>query len=284
MTTGSQVVKAHGINLSWRTLIGSILCLVAAAILLGKFRDTHEDHPIPVGNGGDMEYLVGGSFLMGSENHHFDEKPVHEVTLRPFMMDRCEVTYREYQRFLEENPAWRKGNVGIDKADLNYLLDWNGLQYPEGKENHPVVHVSWFAAHAFAEWSGRKLPTEAQWEYAARGEFKNMDYPWGRTFIPHLVQWRGSPVEGSVRVGSFSINGFGLNDMAGNVKEWTADGFELYQEKEEIDPLPKINHHRKVVRGGSWRSGEDELRISVRQKIPPNACLGDLGFRCVMDL
>ena len=218
---------------------------------------------------------------MGNENQNFDEKPVHEVELSSFSMDRYEVTYKEYHAFLMENPNWKKGNVDIEMADLNYLQDWDEISYPQGKENHPIVYVSWFAAEAYAQWAGKQLPTESQWEYAARGGVINSDYPWGNEFRPYLTQWKNADVKGTINVGSYTINGYELNDMVGNVREWTADGYELYQPVKEIDPLPTINNHYKVVRGGSWKSNEDELRISSREKLPPNITLADLGFRFV---
>jgi len=231
-----------------------------------------------------MVTINSGSFLMGSNNGYLDEKPVHEVNLQSFKIDRYEVTYQEYQEFLKNNPAWRKGNVDLELADLNYLQDWNGLTYPAGKENHPVAYVSWHAAQAYAKWAGKTLPTEAQWEYASRGEFENMDYPWGNEFKPHLTQWKGSRISGPISIGQFTINGFGLNDVIGNVAEWTADGYELYQGKNKTDPMPPINRHRKVIRGGSWKSAKDKLRVSARQVARPNACLSDVGIRGVLNI
>ncbi len=231
----------------------------------------------------NMVQVDGGEFMMGSNTQLFDEKPVHKVTLSPFKMDRYEVTYKEFQAFLIENPEWRKGSVEIDLADLDYLQDWDGMDYPSEKEKHPVVFISWYAAKAYAEWAGKKLPTEEQWEYAARGGQQGMDYPWGNEFRSYLAQFHRSDIEGTVRVGSYTINAFGLNDMAGNAREWTADGYELYQESEASDPLPNINNHWKVVRGGSWKSNIDKLKVSTREKVPPNRSLADLGFRCVVN-
>lgn len=268
-----------------RVIFFSLLLLAVIGIIILRRSSSTEKHLDKMTvNEENMVQIDGGQFLMGSENHRFDEKPVHKVTLSSFKIDLYEITYKEYQSFLDENTEWRKDNVEIDMADLDYLQDWDGMDYPNGKENHPVVFVSWFAAKAYAEWAGKKLPTEEQWEYAGRGGQQKMDYPWGNEFRPYLSQWSGADVKGTIRVGSYTINGFGLNDMAGNVREWTADGYELYLEKEESDPLPNINNHLKVVRGGSWKSRKDELRVSARERIPPNRSLEDLGFRCVVEV
>ena len=229
----------------------------------------------------NMVNIEAGHFQMGRETGALDEKPVHEVTLGAFMMDVDEITYREFALFLEDNPEWRKGNVEIDFADLKYLHDWEELTYPPGKDKHPVVFISWFAAKAYAEWAGKTLPTEAQWEYASRGSFRNMDYPWGKDFKPSLTQWYGSKSSGTIQVGRYTINGFGLHDMAGNVSEWTIDGYESYRPEEQTNPSSPLNRHLQVSRGGSWKSQQADLRVSARRACPPNRCLPDLGFRCV---
>ena len=286
MTALSKEIKLEQrdvqISLKTKLLVTLLASFSMAAVILFIFLRAQAEHPeTPVRYRERMVRIPSGQFLMGNENQNFDEKPVHEVALSAFSMDRYEVTYKEYHAFLVENPDWRKGRVDIDKAGLNYLLDWEGMAYPPGKENYPVLYVSWFAAKAYAQWAGKQLPTESQWEFAARGGVQNRDYPWGNEFRPYLAQWQEAEVKGAIRVGSYTINGFGLNDMVGNVREWTADGYELYQPAKETDPLPTINNHHKVVRGGSWKSTTDELRISTREKLPPNASLADLGFRCV---
>ncbi len=263
-----------------KVVIALIVCSLAtgaAGIAWTVSPDAEEsDRPSLEG----MEEVVAGRFLMGSEIHSFDERPVHEVVLSSFWMDRNEVTYKEYRAFLMENPAWEKGKVDVDLADLDYLRDWEGTTYPAGKENHPVVYVSWFAAVAYAEWAGKELPSEAQWEYAGRGGLRHADYPWGDLFNPTLVRWKGSVPKGAGRVGSYSINGFRLNDMSGNVSEWTADGYGLYQDDLQYDPTYGMNNHFKVARGGSWRSEAEELFVSSRRRHSPNRCVDDLGFRC----
>ncbi|MBI3583937.1 MAG: SUMF1/EgtB/PvdO family nonheme iron enzyme [Nitrospinae bacterium] len=226
----------------------------------------------------EMVEIPQGSFIMGSPDGEFDESPLHKVEIGSLYMDRYEVTNIQYQKFILYDPNWQKGKVRFEEADYNYLNDWDGNEFPKGKENHPVVYVSWYAANAYARWAGKSLPTEAQWEYSARGGYEGMRYVWGNSRETHLSNFRG---RGIMPVGSFSMNGFGVNDMAGNVWEWSADGYELYTGGEEKNPRPRLNNHIKVIRGGSWNSDMNDLRVSVRKTEKPNVCRGDIGFRGV---
>jgi len=275
----NEIYKSIRKNKIFVLVLSCLLVCIAGNAFWSRSKSARNDSPTVSHK--NMVTIESGSFLMGSNTGYIDEKPVHEVSLSSFKIDRYEVTYREYKEFLKDNPDWRKGNVNLELADLNYLKDWDDLTYPTGKGDYPVAYVSWHAARAYAQWAGKTLPTEAQWEYASRGGSTNMDYPWGNAFKPHLVQWKDSLVSGPVNIGQYTINGFGLNDVIGNVAEWTADGFESYQGKNEIDPSPSINRHRKVVRGGSWKNRREELRISARRAVRPNACLPDVGIRGV---
>ena len=129
-----------------------VLLLLIGTITLARYaRSQPQDTPIVPK--GDMAFIDGGRFQMGNTNGALDEKPIHQVNLHSFMMDKHEVTYQEYRVFIEDNPQWRKGNVDIDFADLSYLQDWENLSYPHGKDNHPIVYISWHAAKAYAEWA-----------------------------------------------------------------------------------------------------------------------------------
>ncbi len=269
---------------SRKKIVGTLVLLMIAGLIGRAICGSSEPQDVRVVRQGDMARIDGGRFQMGSESGSLDEKPLHEVSLHSFMMEKHEVTYEEYRTFLEENPEWAKGNVDIDFADLYYLDDWEDLAYPDGKDKHPIVYISWYAAEAYAKWAGKTLPTEAQWEYASRGSFRNMDYPWGKEFKPHLTQWRESKEAGTARVGRYTVNGFGLHDMIGNAYEWTSDGYELYQQGEQTNPSSPLNRHLKVSRGGSWKSAQAELRVSARRAYPPNRCLPDVGFRCVLTI
>lgn len=232
-----------------------------------------------------MAEIQGGNFLMGSRAGDFDEEPVHRVYIPPFHLARYEVTYRQFQEFIKENPYWIKGNPGVDEVDLDYLKDWGGINYPNGKDNFPVAYVSWHAASAYAYWAGSRLPTEAEWEYAARGGLKGMPYPWGQTSEFWIANIK---TEGFMNmpkpVGNYSMNGFRLFDMAGNVREWTADGYSIYSSAEQKNPRMTTNHRYKIIRGGSWKTFDRDSRVSKRWREHPNFCGSDLGFRIAADI
>jgi formylglycine-generating enzyme required for sulfatase activity len=266
----------------------SLIISVAMLLILFLFYWQRRDENVMAGSDNseaisedEMVKIPQGSFIMGSKDGEFDERPLHKVELNGFYADRYEVTNLQYQRFVLANPYWQKGNPGFEAADYNYLSDWDGAEFPKGKENHPVVYISWHAAAAYSKWAGKSLPTEPQWEYAARSGYEGMRYIWGNSWETHLSNWKGLSYRGVMPVGNFSMNGFGLNDMAGNVWEWTADGYEIYMEGEDADPRPRLNNHLKVIRGGSWNSDKSEMRVSIRGTEKPNVCRIDVGFRCV---
>ena len=174
-----------------------------------------------------MVLIPAGEFEMGSNDAEADndEQPVRTVYVDAFYMDETEVTNVQFKEFLIENPRWQKGRVDARFEDGFYLFLWNGNNYPSGKGNHPVVYVSWYAAMAYAEWSGKRLPTEAEWEYAARGGLVGQKYPHGNTLTPGDANY-GNNVGDTTAVGRYPANGYGLYDMAGNVWEWCLDEYD----------------------------------------------------------
>ena len=187
----------------------------------------------------EKEVLIpAGEFLMGSEDEGAadQEQPVHTVYVDAFYMDAHEVTNLEYQQFLLENPEWQKANIEARFHDGAYLKEWSGTDYPMGKAYHPVTHVSWYTAMAYAEWAGKRLPTEAEWEKAARGGLVQKKYPWGDNYDSNMV---AHGVSDTQVVGKYPPNGYGLYDMAGNVDEWCLDEYveNFYFNSPERNPL-----------------------------------------------
>ena len=150
---------------------------------------------------------------MGS-NDNTDEKPIHTVYIDAFYIDKYEVTNAQYKAFVDANAQWRKDQIPTTYHNGTYLKHWNGNNYPNGKGDHPVTYVSWYGAMAYAKWVGKRLPTEAEWEKAARGGKSGLKYPWGNTISNTQANY-GNHVGDTTVVGNYAANGFGLYDMAG---------------------------------------------------------------------
>ena len=247
------------------------------------------DHTIPE----DMALIPAGEFQMGSNDGDDDEKPVHTVYVDAFHIDKYEVTNAQYKKFVDANPEWQKDRILSKYHDGDYLKHWNGNNYPPGKGNHPVVYVSWYAAMAYAEWSGKRLPTEAEWEKAARGGRLGRKYTWGRSLDFNKANY-GDEIGDTTPVGSYDANGYGLYDMAGNVWEWCLDEYDadFYSISPRRNPLAggTVNgilsnwidvSSVRVLRGGSWVSNAKFVRVSDRTRFTPRITNNARGFRCV---
>jgi len=240
---------------------------------------------------GDMVWIPGGTFRMGSNDGDDDEKPVHTVTVSGFYsgfyMDKTEVTNRQFKAFVDANSQWGKGRISSQYHNGNYLKDWSGNSYPSGKGDHPVVYVSWYAADEYAKWAGKRLPTEAEWEYAARGGLEGKKYPWGNSISHDRANYSGTGGKdrwsGTALVGSFPPNGYGLYDMAGNVWEWCSDWYDwnYYSRSPSSNPICAKTGTERVLCGGSWHYYALYMRCAYRFSVFTPTTGPDVGFRCV---
>lgn len=234
-----------------------------------------------------MRLIPAGEFAMGSEDAP-NEQPVHVVSLDAFYLDAHEVTNAQYKLFVDANPQWRKDQADPSLVNEMYLAHWDGDSFPEGRGDHPVVFVSWYAAAAYAEWAGKRLPTEAEWERAARGP-EGFRFAWGNDWDPTRANVART-VGDTTPVGSYEPNGFGLYDMTGNVVEWCADWYaeDWYARSPEENPTGPEEGQSRVLRGGSWNYWEAQSTNSYRFfLVPPilnRACTDFIGFRCAMDV
>ena len=201
---------------------------------------------------------------MGNNHLKANEQPVHEVFLSPFYIDTHEVTVQQYTAFLE-------------KTGYKQPAYWQ----PEfDRPDDPVVGVTWHDALAYAIWADKRLPTEAEWEYAARGGALNNFYPWGDIPDKRSANYLSM---GIAPVKSYLPNGFGLYDMIGNVWEWCADWYSAnyYQSSPKNNPKGPVIGTHKVLRGGTWYSNEEQIRITNRYFALPDSKSFHNGFRCV---
>ena len=243
-----------------------------------------------------MVLIPAGEFEMGSHTGKNNERPAHTVYLDAFYMDIYEVTNAQYKVFVDANPQWQKDNIPEEYHDGVYLRLWDGNTYPEGKANHPVIYVSWYAAMAYAEWAGKRLPTEAEWEKAARGGLVGKAYPSGDTLDTSPANYArhfGAPIA----VGQYPPNGYGLYDMAGNISEWCLDEYDpdFYATSPRENPFSKgkrqatisgfkkVKEKKRVLRGGCWSDNGLFLRVAYRDWGPQNYTSVFRGFRCVKD-
>jgi len=237
----------------------------------------------------NMVLIPEGEFTMGSNVGESDERPEHGVFLNSYYIDIFEVTNADYARFLnavrpsdEEAESWI-----LIESDYSRLRNESGkFRALEGYEDHPVVMVSFDGAIAFAAWAKKRLPTEAEWEKAARGGLKNARYPWGNTIDTARSNYARKKVL-TTPVGLYPPNGFGLYDMAGNVSEMVSDFYaaDYYSAMPDRNPTgPPVGEFR-VIRGGDWISAPSALSVGNRGKIPASPIyLPNTGFRCVKDV
>jgi formylglycine-generating enzyme required for sulfatase activity len=260
-----------------------------------------------------MVRIPGGTFTMGTDEGFPFEGPAHRVTLKPFLLDRTEVTVAEFARFVRaaryktEAERYRWSGVLLCDGKGWRKVDGADWRHPEGpksraKPSEPVVHVSWNDARAYAKWAGKRLPTEAEFELAIRNGMEGKLYPWGDEFIAgakHVANlWQGEfPRENlaldgfkeRAPAGRFPANAYGLRDIVGNVWEWCSDAFDpdYYSVSPANNPKGPAKGGERVIRGGSWMCSENYCqgyRSAARSHSAPDSGLNNLGFRCAKDL
>jgi formylglycine-generating enzyme len=296
-----------------------------------------------------MAWIPSGTFRMGSDAHYPEEAPVHEVSVDGFHIDRAQVTNRQFAQFVhdtgyttvaerplrpEDFPGAPPENLvpgslvftmtpgPVDLRHINQWWVWTpgaSWQHPDGPQStaaehpdHPVVHVAYEDAEAYATWAGKQLPTEAQWERAARGGLEHAAYVWGdkpeqprqrlANYWHGEFPWRRHKGYGSrTAAGTFPANGFGLYDMAGNVWDWTSDWYSARHDppasccvpenprgadrEQSYDPnQPQFRIPRKVVKGGSYLCADSyclRYRPAARRPQMVDTGMSHIGFRCV---
>ena len=300
----------------------------------------------------NMVQIPGGTFRMGSDHHYPEEAPAHGVSVAGFWIDRYTVTNRDFARFVDttghvtsaEKPAnpddypgaipemlapssvvFRKAPHRIDLRDhfqwwiyvqgADWRHPWGPDSSIEGLDDHPVVHVAYADAEAYAAWAGKALPTEAEWEFAARGGLDGAEFAWGVEFMPGgkamANTWQGEfpwqnlvedGYERTAPVGAFPPNGYGLHEVTGNVWEWTTDWYQDHakitkpcctvdnprggERDASLDPrTPNVRIPRKVMKGGSFICAPNycrRYRPAARMAQPIDTSTCHLGFRCVI--
>ena len=278
--------------------------------------------PIPE----NMVLIPAGEFLMGSKNENADarEKPVHMIYIDAFCIDKYPVTNAQYKEFIDANPHWQKPSKrGVRNKTKqimnsilrkyhgrNYLIDWIENCFPNGREDHPVTHVSWYAAMAYAEWIGKRLPTEAEWEKAARGGIAAQRYPWGNREDPANAEY-SKDVGETYPVGKYPANNYGVHDIVGNVWEWCLDLYvaDYYANSTMRNPIAGVNTDEdlemlqtgfwnirtdRVLRGGTHFTSSEPIHIAARWGGKPiltsylstlylSQYIANIGFRCAWD-
>jgi sulfatase modifying factor 1 len=301
----------------------------------------------------DMVFVEGGTFPMGSDRHYPEEAPVHRVTVSPFFIDRTPVTNRQFREFVNATNYVTFAEIAPDPKDypdaLPHMLkagslvftppnhpvdlrDWSqwwrfkfGANWRKpygprssigGRDDHPVVHIAYRDAEAYARWAGKELPTEAEWEYAARGGLEEAEFAWGDELAPegrHMANtWQGAfPHENLASDGhrrtspvlAFPPNGYGIHDMIGNVWEWTSDWYSSRHAEDcgkpccipenprgapEADSYderaPSVRIPRKVLKGGSHLCAPNycrRYRPAARHAQPIDTGTSHIGFRCI---
>ena len=286
----------------------------------------HDPTSLSVSIPDDMVLIPAGEFLMGNNNENAidREKPVHKVHVDAFCIDKYPVTNAQYKEFIDANPHWRKptkrGARNKTKQIMHsilrkyhggdYLKGWIDNLFVSDQDDYPVTHVSWYAAMAYAEWVGKRLPTEAEWEKAARGGVSAQRYPWGDVLDSANAEC-GKGFGKTYPVGKFPANNYGLHDIVGNVWEWCLDLYDAdyYASSPKHNPIAGVSTNEnlntlisdylnvtsaRVLRGGTVytsskpiytaaRWGGKPILTSYASSLYLSQYMANIGFRCVWD-
>ena len=232
----------------------------------------------------EIALIPAGSFQMGSDNGNPNETPVHQVLLEAFYIDKHETTNADYRAFVLANPQWQKSAIKV----RDYLKHWDRNEIPTGMDRYPVTYVTHAAAQAYCEWRGKRLPTEVEWEKAARGGQLGQLYPWGNQVDPDAANYdsrdgRSGGLKNMRRylkpVDHFPPNGYNLYNMGGNVAEWCADRYLPRYRRDNVNQRALPTKGPFVVRGGSWFDSIFDLRCAARTYALSGAYY-HIGFRC----
>ena len=306
-------------------------CCAPGRVATHRSRSVQPAPPSARSGAAELVALDGGWFAMGSDDVYAyeddGEGPVRSVRVDPFRIAAHAVSNRQFAEFVDATGHVTSAErYGVSFVFVGLLPDdfpptravaaaqwWREVpgaywRRPEGgrstldaRADHPVVHVSWDDALAYCRWSGLRLPTEAEWEYAARGGLDGMRFPWGNMLRPggehRMNVWQGEfPVRntladgflGTAPVGAYLPNAFGLHNMTGNVWEWTADWFSptWHRKATRENPTGPPTGDRRALRGGSYLCHASycyRYRVSARMANTPDSCTGNIGFRCAAD-
>jgi len=234
-------------------------------------------------DGKEMIYIPGGEFIMGSDEGRGNEQPAHKVVVAAFYIDRYPVTNAEYKRFVEAtgHPVPCYDVEWANPYDYNW--DPGTRSYPPGKDDHPVVLVTWEDALAYAAWAGKRLPTEAEWELAARST-DGRRWPWGNEFAPGRCNTKEAGIGGTSPVTRYSPDAdspYGVGDMVGNVWEWTSSLYRPYPYDADDGRESLEAEGWRVLRGGSWLN--DLARACCTARLDGDFLFfNNVGFRCAV--
>ncbi|MFB0546688.1 MAG: formylglycine-generating enzyme family protein [Anaerolineae bacterium] len=236
-------------------------------------------------DGKEMIYIPGGEFWMGSDEQRDSEKPRHKVYVAAFYIDRYPVTNEEYKRFVDAT-GYPVPCYEVSWGDFEgYNWDEEQCTYPPGKEKHPVVLVSWEDALTYAEWAGKRLPTEAEWERAARGT-DGRRWSWGNEFLPGRCNSKEAGIAGTTPVGQFSPDGDspeGVGDVVGNVWEWTSSLYRPYPYDSQDGRESLEANAWRTLRGGSWLN-DMTIANCVARLDGDFLFYNNVGFRCAVSI